>query len=64
MFLLLYLQDGAILEGPLYNVRLLIGPFDKFALADGGPELGEVLDCEAVSQYSVSIKNRIIIPAV
>jgi len=64
MFLLLYLQDGAILEGPLYNVRLLIGPFDGFTLADGGPELGEVLDGEAVSQCSISVKNWIIIPAV
>ena len=48
MLLLLDLNDGAVLEGPLDNVGLLRGALDVLGAAEGRPELGEVLDLDEV----------------
>lgn len=48
MLLLLDLNDGAVLEGPLDDVGLLAGALDELGAAEGGPELAEVLDLDEV----------------
>ena len=48
VLLLLDLNDGAVLEGPLDNVGLLRGALDVLGAAEGRPELGEVLDLDEV----------------
>jgi hypothetical protein len=46
VLLLLDLNDGAVLEGPLDNVGLLRGALDVLGAGEGRPELGEVLDLD------------------
>ena len=46
MLFLLDLHDGAILESPLDNVGLCTCTLDEFALAQGRPELREVLQLD------------------
>jgi hypothetical protein len=48
VLLLLDLDDGAVLEGPLDNVGLLRRTLDVLGAAEGRPELGEVLDLDQV----------------
>lgn len=48
MLLLLHFENGAILEGPLDDIRLFAGALDELALGDGRPELGEVLELDVV----------------
>lgn len=48
MLLLLDLNDGVILEGPLDNVCLLAGALDILRLGQGRPELGEILELDEV----------------
>lgn len=48
VLLLLDLNDGSVLEGPLDNVGLLAGALDVLAAGEGRPELGEVLDLDVV----------------
>lgn len=48
VLLLLDLNDGAVLEGPLDDVGLLVGALDVLAALKGGPELAEVLDLDEV----------------
>lgn len=47
VLLLLDLELGAVLEGPLDDVGLLLG-LGGLAALQGGPEIGEVLDCTGV----------------
>lgn len=51
MLLLLDLELGAVLEGPLDDVGLLLG-LDELALVQSGPESAEVLDCGLFSRGS------------
>ena len=48
MLLLLDLQHGAILEGPLHDVDVVAGALDVVGLGDGGPELVELLELDVV----------------
>lgn len=48
MLLLLDLQHGAVLEGPLDNVGLVGCALDPLALLELGPELAEVLELDEV----------------
>ena len=48
MLLLLDLEDGAILEGPLDDIGVGRGALDELALLEGGPELAEVLELDQV----------------
>jgi len=48
VLLLLDLDDGAVLEGPLDDVGLLGSALDVLRAAEGRPELGEVLDLDEV----------------
>lgn len=48
VLLLLHFENGAILEGPLDDIRLFARALDELALGDGGPELGEVLELDVV----------------
>jgi hypothetical protein len=48
VLLLLDLDDGAVLEGPLDHVGLVGGALDPVALLEGGPELAEVLELDQV----------------
>lgn len=48
VLLLLDLNDGAILEGPSDNVRLVAGALDVLAALEGGPELAEFLELDKV----------------
>lgn len=48
MLLLLDLVDGAVLEGPLEDVGLVVGALDDLRLGKRGPELGEVLQLDEV----------------
>lgn len=48
MLLLLNLIDGAVLEGPLENIGLVVGALDDLGLLERGPELGKVLQLDEV----------------
>ena len=48
MLLLLDLELGAVLEGPLDDVGVVGGALDKLGLGQGGPEVGEVLQPDVV----------------
>lgn len=54
MLLLLDLDLGAVLEGPLDNVRLFVCTLHELALANGGPEFGEVLEFDEVPVVSMA----------
>ena len=60
VLLLLDLDDRAILERPLDNVRLLACTFDVFGLVEGRPELGEVLwRCQLYCKIESGLNNMI-----
>lgn len=44
MLLLLHVKLGAIIEGPVDDIGLLVGTLDELARLEGGPEVAEVLD--------------------
>lgn len=48
VLLLLDLNDGAVLEVPSDNVRLLRGALDPLALVESAPELAELLELDEV----------------
>lgn len=48
MLLLLNIQDGAILECPLHDVRFRRGPLDEVGFVELGPEFVEVLQLDEV----------------
>lgn len=48
VLLLLDLEDGAVLEGPLDDVGVGRGALDELALVEFGPEFGEILELDEV----------------
>jgi len=48
VLLLLDLDDGAVVEAPLDNVRLLAGALDIVRRLEGGPELAKLLELDKV----------------
>ena len=48
MLLLLNLQNGPILKGPLHNIGIRGSALDGLALGESGPEIAEILELDHV----------------
>lgn len=44
VLLLLHVELGAVVEGPVDDISLVVCTLDELARLEGGPEVAEVLD--------------------